>query len=67
MIKRIIFSLLIVLLAACTEPKTEQEVLNQAVMFCGSVNQIQALEKYYGYYSLRCVDSRKLHIMLNKD
>lgn len=66
MIRRIVFALLIVLLAACTEPKTEQEVLNQAVSFCGSVNQIQALEKYYGYYTLYCVDSRKLHIMLEK-
>lgn len=66
MILRLILAVLILTLAACTQPKTEQEVLNQAVMFCGSVNSIQSLEKYYGYYSLYCVDSRKLHIMLEK-
>ena len=66
MIKRIILATLIILLAACTEPKTEQEVINESITFCGSLKEIQSLEKYYGYYALYCVDSRKLHIMLEK-
>lgn len=65
MIKVLALSVLI-FLSGCTEAKTEQEVLDQSVMFCGSIKQIQSLEKYIGYYSLRCVDSRKLNIMLEK-
>ncbi len=66
MMLRLIFAVLIFSLTACTEPKTEQEVLNQSVRFCGSVNQIGSLQKYYGYYSLRCVDNRELDILLEK-